>query len=68
VQQAQAQPAPQQGYPAPGAAHAGASATQQTRSSGDSALDKPPKNMLPIYAAAAIAVIVAIVVIAMLAK
>jgi hypothetical protein len=56
------------GYPAPGAPHGmvpGASATQQTR--GDDGLDTPPKNMMPIYAAIAGAVIVAIIIIVLLA-
>ena len=39
-----------------------AATTQHTRSPTDSALDRPPKNMLPIYAAIALGVIVVAVV------
>lgn len=39
-----------------------AATTQHTRSATDSALDRPPKNMLPIYAAIVLGVIAVVVV------
>jgi hypothetical protein len=66
---------PPQAYAPPQQQHAGfaptpsqqSAQTQQTRSPTDSALDKPPKNMMPIYAAA-VGVVVLIIVLVLALK
>jgi hypothetical protein len=42
-----------------------ASTTQRTRAS-DDGLDKPPRNMLPLYAGAVLGLLIAVIVIVML--
>jgi hypothetical protein len=62
------QPAPQPMHAAPAAAHPGApDSTLRTRDAGDSMLDRPPRNMLPIYALIGVVVIAAIIVAIVLA-
>jgi hypothetical protein len=55
-----AAPVPQAAHYAPPQAPAAASSTAQ-RSAADDGLDKPPKNMLPIYALVGVIVIGAII-------
>lgn len=69
-----AQSAPQPSHAAP-STHAAPAASQpaapdstlRTRDAGDSALDRPPRNMLPIYALIGVVVVAAIVVAIVLA-
>ena len=68
------QPGQQPAYAPPPQQHAGvaptplqqSAQTQHTRSPTDSALDKPPKNMRPLYAAVVGAVVLVIVLILLL--